>query len=168
MTPQEKKKQQLVAWRGANPEKVRAQRKRQYEKRKLKPEHAQYMAAYRQTDAYKQANRARAAAWREQNPEAHRQQLQRWKKTNRPKVNADWHKYNASKTLRRPPWFNEAEVKDMYLLAEILSRGGVTFEVDHIVPLRGETVSGLHVTANLQVIPAYVNREKSNKFTNAE
>lgn len=38
------------------------------------------------------------------------------------------------------------------------------WDVDHIVPLQGKTVSGLHVWANFAVVPASVNRSKGNKF----
>ncbi|MGH7088389.1 MAG: hypothetical protein ACREE4_23275 [Stellaceae bacterium] len=41
---------------------------------------------------------------------------------------------------------------------------GIIHEVDHIVPLHGRTVSGLHVETNLQVIPKSVNRQKSNRY----
>jgi len=41
---------------------------------------------------------------------------------------------------------------------------GVQHHVDHVVPLRGDTVCGFHVWNNLRVIPAYENIAKGNKL----
>lgn len=53
-----------------------------------------------------------------------------------------------------------AEIQGLYDFCRIFSG----FEVDHIIPLNGKTVSGLHVPENLQVLKISDNRRKGNKF----
>ena len=71
----------------------------------------------------------------------------------------------ASLLAAMPSWADRAKIKAVYALAiETTRRTGRSHEVDHIVPLRGRNVCGLHVDYNLQVIPEAVNQVKSNKF----
>lgn len=76
--------------------------------------------------------------------------------------------YKISKTKATPRWLSEdqiVEMKEIYKLRETLTNEtGILHHVDHIVPLRGETVCGLHVPWNLRVIPATENLSKRNKL----
>ena len=67
-----------------------------------------------------------------------------------------------------PKWLTQehkAQIKQFYLDAMLVSKvTGVPYAVDHIVPLRGEFVSGLHVPWNLAVITREENSKKSNKI----
>ena len=69
----------------------------------------------------------------------------------------------ANKLHRVPGWITKAhlaEIEGQYLFCQLFSG----FHVDHIVPLLGKKVSGLHVPWNLQALPAKQNRVKSNTF----
>jgi hypothetical protein len=62
-------------------------------------------------------------------------------------------------------WSNRKLIKEFYILRDILSKKlRMEFEVDHVIPLQGDSVSGLHSHLNLQVIPKKINRTKSNKI----
>jgi hypothetical protein len=77
-------------------------------------------------------------------------------------------KAKTAKLKRTPKWLSKDDIwmmQEAYELAAKRSKlFGFTWEVDHIIPLQGRNVSGLHVPLNLQVIPRVVNRVKSNKF----
>ena len=59
-----------------------------------------------------------------------------------------------------PPWADWAEIKSVYVLASML---GLT--VDHIIPIDGEAVCGLHVPWNMQLLTLSENSKKRNSFT---
>lgn len=91
-----------------------------------------------------------------------------WKKANPELVLAnDKHRRTKHKQAT-PKWLTQehkAQIKQFYLDAMLVSKvTGVPYAVDHIVPLRGELVSGLHVPWNLAVITREENSKKSNKI----
>lgn len=65
-----------------------------------------------------------------------------------------------------PPWADRGLIRDIYELARIATREtGEPWHVDHDIPLRGRSVSGLHVPSNLRVVPAEVNLRKQNHYS---
>ena len=77
-------------------------------------------------------------------------------------------KRRAAKVLACPKWLSNidlAKIKSIYKMANNLSKKtGTKHHVDHIVPLQGKDVCGLHVPWNLQVLPAEENLRKYNKL----
>ena len=73
-------------------------------------------------------------------------------------------KYRAKKKKASPSWEDCAHIQEAYEVAQVLSRGGVRFEVDHVVPINSKKVCGLHVTANLQILPSHLNKSKGNRW----
>lgn len=87
---------------------------------------------------------------------------------NRGSLNAKEANRRAKKLQATPSWLTERqrrEIKEIYTLAHDLSwLSNQGLHVDHIVPLQGKIVSGLHVPWNLQIIPAVDNFRKSNRL----
>jgi len=122
------------------------------------------------TKAYGKANRhiTRKASkkYYYKNREAAIQRKLDWCKNNPEKAAATAAEYRARKNKATPAWLSE-EHKEQILTVyeharecEVLT--GDKYHVDHIVPLKGENISGLHVPWNLQVLPADLNIAKSN------
>jgi hypothetical protein len=99
------------------------------------------------------------------NAEAYKLRAKKWKEQNRERHNANCMERHVLKMQRKPKWDEEltdfvfSEAYDMAKRKEALT--GIKHEVDHIVPLRGKTVSGLHVWSNFAVIPASENCSKA-------
>lgn len=75
---------------------------------------------------------------------------------------------NLRKKRAIPAWFGELDAfvwKEAISLASLRrERTGILWHVDHMIPLQAKEASGLHTWNNCQVIPAELNRSKSNKM----
>jgi hypothetical protein len=91
-----------------------------------------------------------------------------WQKNNKGKVNANTALRHTAKMQRTPSWLSKHDklhIKCLYQVAAMRTReSGYVWHVDHVIPLQGENVCGLHVPSNLQVIPAYDNVSKGNRY----
>ncbi len=93
--------------------------------------------------------------WLSRNPEYHSE----YRKNNPGKLAAKLAKYRSSKLKATPNWLTEAQLKEIETFYRNCPEG---YEVDHIVPLQGKNIKGLHVIWNLQYLEKSANRKKSN------
>lgn len=88
-----------------------------------------------------------------------------WKRANRARVLANTRARQAGLKAATPSWVNREAVVRFYEMAAAFTVAyGQRFEVDHIIPLRGKAVCGLHVPWNLRVAPAAENRAKGARI----
>lgn len=145
---------------------VRAARHRQYERNKT------HVAAI--TRAYRKAHphiyAAASAKFRAANPDKVGQTNSTWRMKNPDKVRANRKrqapKYKAALRRASVVWADAAAVEKFYAeAARLTTETNVRHEVDHVEPLRGKLICGLHCEFNLRVVPRSINRRKSNKST---
>ena len=93
---------------------------------------------------------------------------QQYRINNRPKILAYNMNRYATKIKAMPIWLTEdqkIEIAEFFIYAKELQQiDNIRYHVDHIVPLKGKLVNGLHVPWNLQVLEAIVNLRKCNSF----
>lgn len=112
----------------------------------------------------KERSRKRTREWASKNKERKREADRAFVENNRAVVRSYKAKRRAKERQATPAWLTEAHleaIKAIYIEAERLSKEtGIPYQVDHIVPLSGKTVSGLHVPWNLRAIPAPENNRR--------
>jgi len=141
--------QRVKEWRAANPEKWKEQRQR-YSKK-----HPDVIAT-------------KVIRWRKANPERAAELSRKTRLKHKARILANKAKYRAAKRNKTPIWVDKEHlwlIKQAYELAILRTKQfGFLWHVDHIIPLNGVNVSGLHVIENIQVIPAAENLLKNNKY----
>ena len=102
----------------------------------------------------------------EKHKETHLAQKRVYRQSNKGKINALVTKRKERVRLRTPVWANVDKIKSYYEVCAFFNdvNGYTKYHVDHVIPLQGNFVSGLHVENNLQIIPWLDNIRKKNKF----
>lgn len=137
--------------------------------------------------AYREANKARIAeskrlwkianagyvaakdkAYADAHPERRVKARAKWDKANPGMLNACKARSKCARKKRVPTWLSEDDawmISQAYDLAAVRTKlFGFPWHVDHIIPLQGRLVSGLHVPCNLRVIPGAENVRKNNRY----
>lgn len=169
-----------LKWRIANRERINAKRRADYaaNPEQFKRNSEKWAAENREKDLAARRERARnryakkademrakAHEYRLKKPDVMRERHRVYMAEN-PHVRA---KNQADRRARMmqatPPWVNHFFIQEAYRLAALRTQKfGFKWHVDHIVPLKGGTVCGLHVHTNLRVIPATENLSKKNRW----
>ena len=120
-----------------------------------------------------------AAKFRRDFPDLAKNKLAEWRKKNSTKTNDYAKQYRESHKAQRsayqqyresyknsqcPSWSNLDHIAGMYELCGIFRNIGLDLHVDHIIPLKGKLVSGLHIENNLQLLHRSENLRKLNLF----
>ena len=162
MTPEEKRvkrNEYLAIWRANNREKIVVSQRKYYEANKEVCDTRVRESQAKKREYYSQKSKE----WATENKERHLQNKRNFYARNSAQEIAKVRR-RKGKIKHGEMFMNQgelAEVQGMYDFCKIFKG----FEVDHMVPLNGKFVSGLHVLSNLQVLPINENRSKGNKFT---
>jgi hypothetical protein len=120
-------------------------------------------------DAWRERNLERVNARarersRQQSPEKRAAIFNKWRLKNLPYCAERSRRRDAAKRGATPSWANQDAINAFYVEARRLTvLTGILHEVDHIYPLVSDTMCGLHVETNLQVLTKSANSAKKNR-----
>ena len=178
----ERKRAQNAAWRAKNKERIagyyeankEAYKAKAAEWRRRNPDRAKELDTVRRTQseykeqrkAYRERNREKVqsgiAAWRRANKDRHLAHAKEWRAANPERARAaDLHKNTVRQRLIGGQGLAKYYATEIRAFYRSCPPG---HHVDHIIPLRGKTVCGLHVPINLQYLPSGENMQKGNRF----
>ena len=110
-----------------------------------------------------ETQRAYVAKWRAANVEVARAASRAWYAANPARSRAQEAKRRSAKLNAVPALADHDQIARIYSSARELREVGIDVHVDHIIPLQGKAVRGLHTHDNLQIILAKDNIAKSNR-----
>lgn len=150
--------------------KARYQRKKEIElaqtkayKEKNKEWYNNYHKKYEKDNAERIYNRK--ATYYKNNKEYILSRTKEYQRKNRAAYNAASKERTLLKNNRVPKWFNKEKVIEIYKECKRLkTETGIFYVVDHIVPLKGKNVSGLHTHENLRIVEYSINASKLHKW----
>lgn len=147
----EQSRRSQAKWRASNPEAARTRSRESSAKWRAENPEAKRAADRRYRERNREQMLAKGKAWKAANPEQHRAHSR--------KSTAIQRALNCPKRPEaKPAWADDEALRFFY---ECRPAG---CHVDHIIPLRGEAVCGLHVAENLQWLPASENLSKRSTF----
>ena len=134
---------------------------------RLKEKHAEYSVVKKAwTEKNSASVRTSQEAYKTRDRARHLNQKSDYAKRHSATYRAYGANYRAVKLNATVPYdeFNDFATKELYDLRRLRSKLlGITFHVDHIVPLVSDKVCGLHTFANLQLLEGRANKSKGNR-----
>lgn len=159
-------RQRSLTWHYANKE-YSNKKSREYQRSHLADPLYKEKANQRSKDRYRanpEPQKRKSKEYREKNSKYYREYLRKYYQENKDKFN-DYRATRGNRIAQRTPaWANIEAIENIYREARRLSlETGTLYHVDHIIPINGDGISGLHVESNLRIIPATENLRKKNK-----
>lgn len=147
-------------WNAENKDRIEARRK------VIRPKYKDKELAYGRK--WYAENKEKSKTYYLANKDKWRERYRKWSSENLDKEAARAARRRAGIYRATPPWADLSAIRAVYASAARMSEEhGIKYHVDHVVPLNGKNVCGLHVHWNLQILTASENCRKNNKCLEA-